>query len=131
LHLLFFHLKKERLKKMLAFQKESQNYALNHINEDKYKWITTKQPTDFNFDSYLAVIWQGDKMLIKEKNDNFSILSCYLDIDGKIFNYFPMIPVLKCTKSIIIHATIQFKNVAILDMELESKQVFFFINLSF
>jgi hypothetical protein len=40
------------------FDTISKQYALDHIEEQSYKWMKTKQPTDFNFDSYIEVTYK-------------------------------------------------------------------------
>lgn len=87
------------------FERLSKQYALDHMDTDpNYKWMKTKQPDDFNFDTYLKVQTKNGKIQLKEIHKDYRLSSAQI-IDG----------------TILAVITAKDPNSGLLDMELEKK----------
>ena len=87
------------------FERLSKQYALDHMDTDpSYKWMKTKQPDDFNFDTYLKVQTKNGKIQLKEIHKDYRLSSAQI-IDG----------------TILAIITAKDPNSGLLDMELEKK----------
>ena len=117
------------------FDKLSKKYAKDNISDSKYKWMSTKQPTDLNFDNYLSVSSKLEKgntqIILNNKNKNYKVSYFVVSVYDKSANKY-VSPIIVSSKKhifkgdlsgqklqIIAGITAVDRKSGILDMELE------------
>ncbi len=92
------------------FNNISKQYALNHVSDTKYKWMITKQVSDFNFDSYLKLEYSNLILTLKSVHPDYILRSClindciYFNEDKKMSTVYKLNKFVEC---ITIYAEIE------------------------